>query len=226
VDADVLEVEVDKANGDEEVREGRRAKIWSGIVGSQMNAPYMDTQGIMEEGEIHPDVLRSAQTAVLGLHGLLQERVCRYIGSSSVTAAAQMNVATGQATLASIIARAQTQSTGGRADTGSGSISTAQISAMAGTDANLSTSDIAEVPPGEIQNISSAGVGGDFSTSMAPLSLYGLSDEQKKLLEQAIANAASAAQLQAEAEAALEEEEDEDGYDDEGEEELDSEEVS
>jgi hypothetical protein len=40
------------------------------------------------------------------------------------------------------------------------------------------------------------------------LSLYGLSDDQALMLEQAIANAASAAQAQAEAEAALEEEDD------------------
>jgi hypothetical protein len=51
--------------------------------------------------------------------------------------------------------------------------------------------------------------------STPPLSLYGLSDEQARLLEQAIANAASAAQAQAEAEAALEEQEEdyEEDYD-------------
>jgi hypothetical protein len=111
---------------------------------------------------------------------------------------------TGQATLASVIARAQSSNLPS---------STPVVGAPTPGDEVTNNPTVNLSVIGE--NSLSAQTLGENLENHIPfpsLSMYGLSDEQTHLLEIAIANAASAAQAQAEAEAALEEEE-EDDYD-------------
>jgi hypothetical protein len=104
----------------------------------------------------------------------------------------------GQATLASVIARAQLQN-----------MPSSQISQQDGSAVSTGndTGPFYPVEDGGYMSNNDYPAPSTESTSTPPLSLYGLSEEQARLLEQAIANAASAAQAQAEAEAALEEQE-------------------
>jgi hypothetical protein len=111
---------------------------------------------------------------------------------------------TGQATLASVIARAQSSKLPS---------STPVVGAPTPGDEATNNPTVNLSVIGE--NSLPAQTLGENLENHIPfpsLSMYGLSDEQTHLLEIAIANAASAAQAQAEAEAALEEEE-EDDYD-------------
>ncbi|KAJ7680923.1 hypothetical protein DFH06DRAFT_1032169 [Mycena polygramma] len=140
-----------------------------------VNAAFVEVQATAqdpEEGELEADIVSEVQTTVLALHALLQAHVARALGAS----APSPDPTNGQATLASVIARAQsTHAT------------------------NAVLAPPAAPPP-----------------TSASLSVYGLSGEQTKQLEEAITNAATAAQAEAEAQAALEEdEEDGDGDGDE-----------
>ena len=204
LNAEIVEVELDEEQGEESVREERRAKLWSGIAtslgkvsGSLPSSHYREEQ--VEEGELQPSVISGIQSTILGLHGLLQT----HVGNALGTPAGQvipLDPTAGQATLASVIARAQLQ------------IMPAQMEPTP----EYSSSPLTVNLLGN-QNLSSQSL--TLHTSIvnsvqveprtAPsLSMYGLSDEQMKMLEEAIANAAAAAQAQAEAEAAFEEEED------------------
>ncbi|TFY61133.1 hypothetical protein EVG20_g7167 [Dentipellis fragilis] len=228
-DADIIEVEVDKPT-ESELREGRRSRIWNGVPGMHQpypggGAPAMVGPDGLEEGEVRQEVLQTAQLAVLALHPLLQACVSHSSGVAlpGIPMGAPLpprlpipaDAIGGQATLASIIARAQMQNMAAGAagqrrptdasEPGPSSFGVEWEQAIAPSQENSSTSQDVE----EMQ-----------ASDMPSLSMYGLSDEQAKMLEQAIANAAAAAQLQAEAEAALEEDEEEE-YDDEDDEDDD-----
>ncbi|KAF9232664.1 hypothetical protein BU15DRAFT_80968 [Melanogaster broomeanus] len=219
VNAAIREVEVNKESDEDAAREGRRTRMWADIVTSSASAvtPYAGygDDGSMEEGEVHSDVIRRMQAAVLSLHATLQGHVARALGTDRAAPPLHLDPTGGQATLASVIARAQMQNLASQLPP--------QIPPMDYTDASGN-------PEGSFSNLDDnlpTGIPTDPTlaaessrrpedTAPAPqLSLYGLSEEQTKLLEQAIANAASAAQAQAEAEAAMEEEEDDDDDDDE-----------
>lgn len=218
VNAQIREVALDKEGDEDVVREGRRTRMWADIVAG--SAPYgHGDDGRMEEGEIHSGVIRQMQAAVLSLHATLQRHVSSALGTDHAAPPLHLDPTGGQATLASVIARAQMQNL----------VSRAQIQ---GTGA---TGDIGEVVnpegtsyPGDTPPLSldpawfvDNGARPEGTVPAPQLSLYGLSEEQAKLLEQAIANAASAAQAQAEAEAALEEEDEDVDDDDEEQHDLD-----
>lgn len=213
VDAAVREVVLDKEGDEDAVREGRRTRMWADIVaGSATPAAYYGhgDDGHMEEGEVNSDVIRQTQAAVLSLHATLQRHVSSALGTDHAAPPLHLDPTGGQATLASVIARAQMQNlapiqgTAGPAGVG------CEMVYPEG-----SSSNPADQPPTSLDSARSVDNGAPDGGVTAPqLSLYGLSEEQTKLLEQAIANAASAAQAQAEAEAALEEEDDEDDDDD------------
>jgi hypothetical protein len=159
-----------------------------------------------EEGEMDGNVISHAQEAVLSLHKTLQAHVSSALGTTADhnIPPMQADPAGGQATLASVIARAQLQNMPS---------SQTQQDNLAVNTANTSMDDL---PLDDTPNNDYPAPAADSANiSTPPLSLYGLSDEQARLLEQAIANAASAAQAQAEAEAALEEQEEdyEEDYD-------------
>ncbi|KDQ59107.1 hypothetical protein JAAARDRAFT_128119 [Jaapia argillacea MUCL 33604] len=200
VDSEVEEVEV---SGDDE---GRRARMWGGPRGDgHPGAHGFGDGGLLgEEGEISPDVIKQLRAAVISLHPYLQAHVTSALGmpaaSGPSTIAATTdngNDFTGQATLASVIAKAQTQAL------------PTQANSSTTEDMLLSQSGHRSEEAPANQSPQDADSQGSSS-----LTLYGLSDEQTKLLEEAIASAAAAAQAQAEAEALAEEEED---YDDEDE---------
>ena len=201
VEAAVLEVQVDKQSEEDEVREGRRARIWNGIAAHQYATPAFASipgaEGSQEEGELHPDILRRSQATVLRLHALLQERVSQSLGAppGQVVSQPPVDPISGQATLASVIARAQ--SNAGPFVTPLPPLVTPEKLAP-------------EVNSTQEGMLPTQSAEGSVGSSLPSLSLYGLSDEQTRMIEQAIASAASAAQLQAEAEAAMEEEEEED----------------
>jgi hypothetical protein len=205
-EAQVLEVEIDPEYGEEAMKEERRAKLWNGIAISKATIPsylgYGDSSQA-EEGEIQPSVISGIQSAVISLHGLLQAHVGNALGSPLGQAIVPPMDPTGsQATLASVIARAQLQNLPPEVNPTPSAIDHLNPVAIQSTGARA-TSPAAETSV----NIDDHMV----LTSIPSLSMYGLSDEQTKMLEEAIANAAAAAQAQAEAEAALEEEEE---YDD------------
>ncbi|KAF9452784.1 hypothetical protein P691DRAFT_783330 [Macrolepiota fuliginosa MF-IS2] len=210
INADVVEVDLDEEDGEDSLREERRAKLWNSIAANGVNPPqghYRDTL-IMEEGEVPPTVIANTQAVVLSLQGLLQSHVGSALGTPhGPPVLVNSDPTNGQATLASVIARAQLQSLPMKqapvTDAG-GNVAPMPISSsLASTPPvdNAGLQDVAMAPPNPAdQN----------ETPIIPsLSMYGLSDEQAKMLELAIASAASAAQAQAEAEAALEEEEEE-----------------
>jgi len=198
VDAEVLEVELD-GEEEESVREERRAKLWSGIAVNQMSGTAsLPHRGEVEEGEIPSSLISTIQATVLSLHGLLQAHVGNALGTAAGPPAASVDATGSQATLASVIARAQLQNLPHSlpseviADTSSERAVSLQP---------LSQRNTSESNPIE-ENQSNNGSG---AATLPTLSMYGLSDEQTRLLEEAIAKAASAAQAQAEAEAAMEE---------------------
>ena len=206
ISAEVLEVDLDEENDGDSLREERRARLWTSIATQGINAqqaPYRDS-GVLEEGELLPTIITNTQAVVLSLQGLLQSHVGSALSISQEQPMSTSGDPTnGQATLASVIARAQTQT-----------LPAYQVSCPVSTDPTASTLDSSVLPsPAPTENREPQDVAMNTpirDMSMMPsLSLYGLSDEQAKMLELAIANAASAAQAQAEAEAALEEEEEE-----------------
>jgi hypothetical protein len=220
INADVVEVDLDDEGGEDSLREERRTKLWNSIVASGVNTAQDAHRNACttEEGELPSEVIVNTQSVVLGLQGLLQS----YVGSALGTPQAQQMPLTtdptnSQATLASVIARAQLQS-----------VPVKQIPdiassvAVAPMPSSIIPTTSTENTDGQDVTMSSPNPADPSATPIIPsLSMYGLSDEQAKMLELAIANAASAAQAQAEAEAALEEEEndssegnDSDGTDD------------
>ncbi|KAF9227057.1 hypothetical protein BS17DRAFT_774866 [Gyrodon lividus] len=219
VSAAIREVELDKEGNEDAAREGRRTRIWADIATNNAGAvaPYSGygDDGSVEEGEVHTDVIRRMQAAVLGLHATLQGHVSRALGTDHAAPPLHLDPTGGQATLASVIARAQMQNLAPQLPL--------QIPLMddAGALRNpewSSSNPVNDLPTGISSDLTpTTESSGDMEvTALAPqLSLYGLSEEQTKLLEQAIANAASAAQAQAEAEAAIEEEDEGDDDDDE-----------
>lgn len=210
VNAAIKEVVLDREGDEDAVREGRRTRMWADIVaGSVAPTTYYGhgDNGHMEEGEVHSDVIRQMQAAVLSLHATLQGHVSSALGTDHAAPPLHLDPTGGQATLAGVIARAQmqnlvpqfqTQGMGSAGDTGD------QVHPEGSSHPN-------DKQPMTLDSARSVDNGArrESGISAPQLSLYGLSEEQTKLLEQAIANAASAAQAQAEAEAALEEEDEE-----------------
>ena len=209
VSAEVLEVDLDEENGEDSLREERRAKLWTSIAAQGINAqqaPYRES-GVLEEGELPLTIITNTQAIVLSLQGLLQSHVGNALGMpQGQPMPASSDPTNSQATLASVIARAQTQA-----------LPMKQASGPNSTDGTATASDPSPLPSTapteniELQDVAMTSLSTTVQdiSIMPSLSLYGLSDEQAKMLEIAIANAASAAQAQAEAEAALEEEEEE-----------------
>jgi len=227
--AEVIEVQLDVEDGEDSIREERRAKLWNGIAMSEANdasnpqVTYTDVH-VLEEGEINPAVIAGIQAAIMGLHGRLQALVGGVLGVPlSQPVSLPTDPSTGQATLASVIARAQSSKLPS---------SHSVVVARTPVGTTLTNTPIVNLPvAGEnLPQTQTLGENLENHIPLPSLSMYGLSDEQTHLLEIAIANAASAAQAQAEAEAALEEEEedyDQDQYDhDESEMEQDQEQVA
>jgi Zinc finger, C2H2 type len=227
--AEVTEVQLDGEDGEDSVREERRAKLWNGIAMNEANDTSSNPQTtntnahLLEEGEINPAVIAGIQAAIMSLHGRLQALVGGVLGvPMNQPVSMPTDPSTGQATLASVIARAQSSNLPSSipvvgAPTPGDETNTPTVNLPAAGENSLPTQTLGE----NLEN----------NIPFPSLSMYGLSDEQTHLLEIAIANAASAAQAQAEAEAALEEEEeedyDQDDYDDdESEMELDQEQAA
>ncbi|OSD03674.1 hypothetical protein PYCCODRAFT_1434068 [Trametes coccinea BRFM310] len=199
--AEIEEVEVEKADGDEEM--SRRAKLWNGIAASTAASMSMGEHG-PEEGEIDPAIVFEAQNIVLSIHGLLQAEVAKGLGPPAAPAPMPPPHVS-QSTLASIIARAQ-QTVVPQEIPVPPPPAPEQPPEEHPRDEPMVVDEPAPPPPSEAQAGSERAAS---SSTPPPLSLSWLSEEQTRLLEQAIAQAASAAQAQAEAEAALEEEEEE-----------------
>ncbi|KAK0195004.1 hypothetical protein F5146DRAFT_1172717 [Armillaria mellea] len=199
-------IEVENEDDEDSVREEKRAKLWNGIATSHSSG----ATGEMEEGEIEPSVLSALQRTVLTLHPLLQARVSNALGANALQTASQpVDAAGSQATLASVIARAQQQN----GDSAAPSQTTTRPPVQPTV---IPPSTTTPTPLPVVINEDSENVSAN-DTQPHSLSMFGLSDEQTQMLEQAIAGAALAAQAQAEAEAALEEEDDDDDLDDDGE---------
>ncbi|KAF8740197.1 hypothetical protein AX14_008378 [Amanita brunnescens Koide BX004] len=211
VDAEVLEVELDGEEGEESVREERRAKLWSGItVNQSCGAASTPHQGEVEEGEIQSSLISNIQATVLSLHGLLQAHVGNALGTAVSPSSTLVDATGSQATLASVIARAQLQNLPHNlpSEAIEGASSKHAVSLQPLGESGTTQSNSTE----QIQASNGSGV-----PTLPALSMYGLSDEQTRLLEEAIAKAASAAQAQAEAEAALEEQDENENYEQEDE---------
>ncbi|KAJ3494283.1 hypothetical protein NLJ89_g10842 [Agrocybe chaxingu] len=204
--AEVVEVELDGEDGEEFLREERRAKLWNGIAvneaagvtSSTARSAYKEYSTV-DEGEINPAVIASIQASILTLHGLLQTLVGNALGTHvGQPPTAPPDATTGQP-LKFIPSKYP-----GQTPSDPSLVSEQPADALAAEQNSAEPQTVGEKP--------------EDHQPVASLSMYGLSDEQAHLLEIAIANAASAAQAQAEAEAALEEEEeedyDEDEYDD------------
>ncbi|KAK0213218.1 hypothetical protein DFS33DRAFT_105359 [Desarmillaria ectypa] len=198
-------IEVENEDDEDSAREEKRAKLWNGIATNHSSG----AAGEMEEGEIEPSVLSALQTTVLTLHPLLQTHVSNSLGVNALQTASQpVDAAGSQATLASVIARAQQQNGDPAAPS-----QTATQSSVEPPIIPSSTTTPTSLPAVDRD-------GENASTNDAQpqsLSMFGLSDAQTQMLEQAIAGAAQAAQAQAEAEAALEEEDDDEDLEDDGE---------
>lgn len=214
LNADVIEVQLEGAEGEDALREERRAKLWNGIViheasgatSSVVRKAIARDMKTIDEGEINPAVIAGMQASVMSLHGLLQALVGNALGNPvHQQPSAPMDPSVGQATLASVIARAQSQNL-------PSVFLPPTFTQQPALDQTVSDSTSKEPAGAEAAQTLSTGESPESQTPIPSLSMYGLSDEQTHLLEIAIANAASAAQAQAEAEAALEEEE-EDDYD-------------
>jgi len=177
-------VEVEKDDGDEDAY--RRAKIWSGIAADAGDQYVPVHPGIIEEGEIPREVFERTQAAVLGLLPVLQGRVAGannhyppHLPQPPIQPL--LDAHHPPPTLASVIARAQ--------------------AASSSSDPSAPMASLVGPPPAATGQTSASTETQDVSSSL----LSWLSEEQTKMLEQAIAQAAAAARAQAEAEAALEE---------------------
>ncbi|KAJ7141201.1 hypothetical protein C8R44DRAFT_726842 [Mycena epipterygia] len=187
VNSQIIEVEVAADDGGDKTA----TKPWT-APGTSAPALLEDS----EEGEIEAAVILGIQAQAMTLHTLLQTHVARALGATSGQQAlsSSLDPTNGQATLASVIAQAQV----------------AQAR-------RVNEAPPVASAPAAPHSVPTASAPADAAapTDTASLSMYGLSDEQTKLLEEAIANAATAAQAEAEAQAALEEEEEE--YDEDAE---------
>lgn len=202
--AEVVEVQLEDAEAETAIREERRAKLWNDIAVNEVVSSGHNEGRTVDDGAINPAVVMNIQTSILSLHGLLQTLVGNALGTP-VGQSIPVGTLVGQATLASVIARAQSQSS-------------AEIPSFPPQGIPGEPSMVIDAPDGHVETHSMESQGGEHRQDHQPLpslSMYGLSDEQTRLLELAIANAASAAQAQAEAEAALEEEENGEENDDE-----------
>jgi hypothetical protein len=211
INAEVLEVDLDEEDGEDLLREERRTKLWNSIAAHGINTPqvsYRDS-AVLEEGEIPPAVIANTQAIVLSLQGLLQSHVGSALSTPQGHPMLVVNDPTnGQATLASVIARAQMHSLPAKeapVSDAAGNVATAPNSS-----AISSATSVEYTGPQDVTMVPLNTADQGEASIMPSLSLYGLTDEQAKMLELAIASAASAAQAQAEAEAALEEEEEDD----------------
>lgn len=214
LNADVIEVQLEGAEGEDALREERRAKLWNGIVIHEASGATSSTvrkaiardMKTIDEGEINPAVIAGMQASVMSLHGLLQALVGNALGNPvHQQPSAPMDPSVGQSTLASVIARAQSQNL-------PSVFLPPTFPQQPPFNQTFSDSANKEQAGAEVAQVLPTGESAESQIPIPSLSMYGLSDEQTQLLEIAIANAASAAQAQAEAEAALEEEE-EDDYD-------------
>ncbi|KZP34443.1 hypothetical protein FIBSPDRAFT_8407 [Athelia psychrophila] len=194
---EIREVQAEDGSGD--TQDGNHSSHGDSV--GDTSSRLMDhtvDDGSAEEGEVQTDIIARMQSAVMSLHGLLSTQVAATLGAppgSEAIPSADPSV--GQATLASVIARAQQQSRPVETD--------AEVPSV-GPDFPM---DIGNEPLHEQLQLPE-------TTGPAPsLASYGLSSDQALLLEQAIANAAAAAQAQAEAEAALEEGEEDGEYENE-----------
>ncbi|KAH9052703.1 hypothetical protein EDB87DRAFT_378098 [Lactarius vividus] len=179
--ADIAEIYAPRgpAGAEDELR---RTRMWHDASEAAAAGPG----GILEDGELPAPVLAAAHATVARLHPVLQACVARALGGVACADNA-VDAASSQATLASVLARAQLP-----------------LAAVPGESLASSTAAVG------------SGASPALAPAVAGSSLYGLSPEQAQMLEQAIASAASAAQLQAEAEAALEEEEESSDDEDDG----------
>ena len=211
VNGGIVEVELDEG-AEKSIRE-RQGKFSGDTIANQASGfTGYDTlqsnglEGALEEGEIRQDIIAHIQEVVMSLHGLLSTHVGATLGTPSSTVSMTEDPAVGQATLASVIARTQSQSLP----------ALVQDSATCGesdpipdddTRENETSPTFGEAPVFQSAVSPSQEADRSAGSGVPSLSMYGLSNDQALLLEKAIANAASAAQAQAEAEAALEEEE-------------------
>ena len=214
----IQEVELDE--GERFAKDGRHAKTWVDSVGNQPSGiteySMSAEDGPPEEGEVRMDVVARLQSAVMSLHGLLSAHVATTLGAppGSEALSPQVDPAGSQATLASVIARAQLQNLPSRPQASPPAVSPGDPQILAANTSQANSSAIAQQGvTSESKQPTGQDPGQPAAAAVPSLSLYGLSDDQALMLQQAIANAASAAQAQAEAEAALEEEED--SYDEE-----------
>lgn len=224
VNGGIVEVELDE--GAEKLVRERQGKFSGDAIANQTSGatgygaagavPSSEPEGPLEEGEVQQDIIARVQEVVMSLHGLLSTHVGATLGAPSATDGASVPMtedpAAGQATLASVIARAQSQSLPARVQGSATGGEPDPTPYDAGARENETGPGWGETPTLQSGVSPSQVADRPASAGMPSLSMYGLSNDQALLLEQAIANAASAAQAQAEAEAALEEEEED--YDD------------
>jgi len=195
-------------------KDGRHAKTWSDAVGHQMGGvtEYGSSaeDGPPEEGEVRMNVIARIHSAVMGLHGLLSAHVATTLGAppGSETLLSQGDPTGSQATLASIIARAQLQNLPLRLQEPLPAIAPGESQVLIANTSQANYSPVTQDSASGGHQLETQNTDQPVASVVPSLSLYGLSDDQALMLEQAIANAASAAQAQAEAEAALEEEDD------------------
>jgi Zn-finger protein len=108
--AEVVEVQLEGAEAETAIREERRAKLWNEIAVNEAAGVAVASSGhneyrTIDDGAINPAVIMSIQTSILGLHGLLQTLVGNALGNP-VGQSIPVGSLAGQATLASVIARA------------------------------------------------------------------------------------------------------------------------
>jgi transposase-like protein len=210
-----VELDVEQAKT---LKDGRHTKAWGDTVGTQTSGvteySLSTEDGPPEEGEVRFDVIVRLQSTVMSLHGLLSAHVATTLGASTNGSEAlplQGDPTGSQATLASVIARAQMQNLPLGPQESLPPPGHAEELATGAHLPNSNSGTHQDLAPAS--NLPKSQDADRPTTVPVPsLSMYGLSDDQALMLQQAIANAASAAQAQAEAEAALEEE---DGYEEE-----------
>ena len=113
--ADIAEIYVSRgpAGAEDELR---RTRMWHDA--SEAAAAAGGPGGILEDGELPAAVLAAAHATVARLHPVLQACVARALGGAACTDNA-MDAASSQATLASVLARAQAQLSHGESLTSS-----------------------------------------------------------------------------------------------------------